>query len=171
MARLEDVTVGDLEAALDDATGKKATMRLLAAIVYMRGPSVPMIADWFDVREATVYRWFDRLESEPVERAVRDRHRSGRPPKLDDARREAFRRAVRAPPAEAGYERPGWTTALARRFLREEFDVDYSRRHVQRLLKEAGLSWRPAGSRSGPPDGEGDGGGATGFWEPVDDAA
>jgi len=32
--------------------------------------------------------------------------------------------------------------ALARRFLREEFAVEYSQRSVRRLLTEAGLSHR-----------------------------
>lgn len=44
------------------------------------------------------------------------------------------------PPSESGYDQPAWSTALAQRFLHEEFDVDYSQRHVQRLLTEAGLS-------------------------------
>ncbi|MFB6140706.1 MAG: helix-turn-helix domain-containing protein [Halosimplex sp.] len=146
MARLEDVAVEELEAALDDATGSRETQRLMAAIIYKRGPSVPMIAEWLDIRDQTIYRWFDRLESEPIERAVRDRERPGRPPKLGDADREAFRNAVREPPTESGYDRPAWTTGLARRFLADEFDVEYSRRHVQRLLNEAGLtsqSFRP----------------------------
>ena len=142
MARLENVSVAALEAALDDATDKRETERLLVAIIYKRGPSVPMIAEWLDTREQTIYRWFDRLESEPVAEAVRDRQRSGRPPKLDGADRETFREAVRDSPDAVGYDRTAWTTALAQRFLREEFDVDYSRRHVQRLLRDAGLTWR-----------------------------
>jgi transposase len=138
MARLENVSVEELEVALDEATGKRETKRLLVAIIYKRGPSAPMIAEWLDTREQTIYRWFDRIESEPIEQAVRDRQRSGRPPKLDDADRAAFHDAVRASPSEVGYDAAEWTPDLARRFLAEEFDVEYSRRHVQRLLHDAG---------------------------------
>lgn len=138
MAPLENVSVEDLEAALEDAREKRETLRLVAAIIYKRGPSVPMIAEWLDTRDATIYRWFDRLEAEPIEEAVRDRPRSGRPPKLDDSQREAFRTAVRRPPTDVGFDAPTWTPAIAQRFLDEEFDVEYSRRHVQRLLDEAG---------------------------------
>jgi len=99
-----------------------------------------MIAEWYGTREQTVYRWFDRLEAEPIEHAVQDRQRPGRPPKLDETARDAFKAAVRRPPAEAGYDRPAWTTALAQQFLEEEFDAEYSRRHVQRLLNDAGLT-------------------------------
>lgn len=140
MARLEDVSVESLEAALEEATGKRETQRLIVAIIYKRGPSVPMIAEWLDLREATVYRWFDRLETEPVDRAVRDRQRPGRPSKLDDAQRARFQQVLDGSPAAVGYEATEWTPDLARRFLGEEFDVEYSRRHVQRLLNDLGSS-------------------------------
>lgn len=114
----------------------------MAAIIYKRGPSAPMIAEWLDTREQTIYRWFDRLETEPIEQAVQDRQRSGRPSKLDDADVTEFRQAVQHPPEEVGYDHPAWTTALAQQFLKDEFDVTYTRRHVQRLLKDAGLTWQ-----------------------------
>jgi len=96
MARLENISVEELEAALDDATGKRETKRLLVAIIYKRGPSIPMIAEWLDTREQTIYRWFDRLEEEPISEAVQDRKRSGRPSKLGEAEREAFQEVVHA---------------------------------------------------------------------------
>jgi len=137
MARLENVSTEELEAALEEATGKRETKRLLVAIIYKRGPSVPMIAEWLDTREQTIYRWFDRLEEEPISQAVRDRHRSGRPSKLDEADREKFRTTVQNPPSKAGYDGQTWTTDLARQFLEDEFGAEYSQRHVQRLLKDA----------------------------------
>lgn len=140
MAKLEDVSVGELEAALEEVEGKRETQRLMVAILYKRGPSVPMIAEWFDMRERTIYDWLDRLEERPIEDAITDDHRPGRPPKLTGTDREAFEKAVNKPPAESGYEQPAWSTALAQRFIREEFGVEYSQRHVQRLLKDAGLS-------------------------------
>lgn len=136
MARLENVSVGELEGALEDATAKKETLRLVVAIIYKRGPSVPMIAGWLDLREATVYRWFDRLETEPVREAVQDRQRPGRPPKLADSYRERFREALKNPPTDAGYDDAEWTPGLAQQFLEDQFGVAYSRRHVQRLLNE-----------------------------------
>jgi transposase len=142
MAKLENISVGELEDAIDDATGKKETQRLMAAIIYKRGPSAPMIAEWFGTREQTIYRWFDRLETEPIEQAVQDRQRSRRPSKLDDADWTEFRQTVQQPPEEAGYDHPAWTTSLAQQFLEDAFDVEYSRRHVQRLLNDAGLTWQ-----------------------------
>ncbi|MEF8838399.1 MAG: helix-turn-helix domain-containing protein [Haloarculaceae archaeon] len=147
MGRLEDVSVEDLEAALEAAEGKTETKRLLVAIIYKRGPSVPMIAEWLNTREQTIYRWFDRLENEPIREAVTDRPRPGRPPKLSDEQRAAFRDAVARPPAAVGFDEPAWSTTLARRYLVEEFGVEYTKRHVQRLLRNAGL--RPRVPRPG----------------------
>lgn len=135
MTRLESIPAGELEAALDEVAGNREAKRLLTAIIYKRGPSVPMIAEWLDVREQTIYRWFDRLEAEPVEQAVTDRQRSGRPAKLDEAARKEFQVAIRGAPTDVGYDRSTWTTELARRFLEDEFGVEYTRRHVRRLLK------------------------------------
>ncbi len=155
MARLDGVSTDELEAALGRVDGKKEAMRLVAALIYKRGPSVPMIADWLAVREATIYRWFDRIEAEPLDRAVRDRPRPGRPPALSGADRERLEAAVADPPTSVGYERQTWTLELVRRFIRDEFGVDYTTRHVRRLLDEADLSDRVPRSDSGGPDAEG----------------
>lgn len=152
MARLEDISIAELEEAFDEAEGKKETMRLLVAIIYKRGPSAPMIAEWLDTREQTIYRWFDRLEEEPISEAVRDRPRPGRPSKLSEQQRDAFQTAVTHPPSEVGYDEPAWSTKLAKRFLAEEFAVEYTMRHVQRLLNDAGLTHRPRGSESSTRD-------------------
>lgn len=141
MAKLDGISVDELHDALEDATEKKAVQRLMVAILYKQGPSIPMIAEWFDMRERTIYDWFDRMESEPIEDAIRDKSRPGRPPKLTDEQRAAFERALEDAPSDHGYETTRWSPMVARQFLREEFGVEYTRRHVQRLLNEAGVSW------------------------------
>lgn len=163
MAKLEDISVEELEAVLEDVDGKRPTQRLMAAIMYKRGPSVPMLAEWLDMRERTIYDWFDRLEEQPIKDAVTDDHRSGRPPKLADEEREAFENAVTKPPSESGYDQPAWSTKLAQQFLGEEFDVEYSMRHITRLLNEAGLSHQTP--RPKPPTSDEDE--RETFWESI----
>lgn len=163
MAKIEDVSVEDLQAALDRVDGKRETRRLMVAILYKRGPSVPVIAEWFDMRERTIYDWLDRLEERPIMDAITDDHRPGRPPKLTGADRDAFERAVTRSPAESCYDQPAWSTSLAQQFLREELGVEYSQRHVQRLLTEAGL--RPR--EPGPPSPLSDEDERRQYWRPV----
>jgi transposase len=104
MARLEAESTDELFDALEDTTKKKPTQRLMVAILDKQGPSVPMIASWFRMGEATVYRWFNRLEAEQVRDAVRDDPRPGRPSKLDSS-----------PEAEFGVE---YTRRLVLRLLK-----------------------------------------------------
>lgn len=136
MTLLEDTTIEELQDALDAVATKKPTQRLMLAILYKRGPSVPMIADWFDMREDTIYRWFRRIEREPILDAVYDDPRPGRPPKLTDEQRDAFEAAVQGSPSDIGREGEHWTAAVARAYLADEFDVEYSLRHVRRLLQD-----------------------------------
>ncbi len=138
MPRLEEVAVSDLEETLVELDGYREVQRLLAALIYKRGPSVPMIADWFDKREATIYGWFDRLESAPIDEAIRDASRPGRPPKLDGEQHAAFEAALQDAPTDHGQDAAEWTPAVAQAFLQDQFGIEYTRRHVRRLLKDTG---------------------------------
>ena len=142
MAKLEDISLADLHELLGEVDEKKPTQRLMLAILYKQGPSVPMIAEWFDMRERTVYDWFDRMETEPIDEAIYDDPRPGRPAKLTGEQRTAFEAALEDAPADHGIDAPAWTPAVAQAYIRREFDVEYTQRHVQRLLKDAGLSWQ-----------------------------
>lgn len=137
MGTLEDVSTEELETGLTEIEGYREARRLLAAIIYKRGPSVPMIAEWLDVREATVYEWFDRLETEPLAEAVRDEPRPGRPSKLGEEQWEQFRAAVTESPEELGYDASAWTGEIARQYLEATFGVVYSARHARRLVTKA----------------------------------
>lgn len=136
MTLLADTTVEELQEALEAVDAKKPTQRLMLAILYKRGPSVPMIADWFDMRDDTIYRWFRRMEREPLLEAVYDDPRPGRPPKLTDTQRDAFEEALYNSPGDVGLDAERWTPAVARAYLANEFDVEYSLRHVRRLLRD-----------------------------------
>ena len=138
MARLEGVPVADLLDALEAAEEAKPTRRLMVAILYKRGHSVPVVADWFEMRENTIYAWFDRLEAEPIERAVRDRPRPGRPPKLDDTERRDLDATLDEPPEAAGYDADAWSPELVKRHIAETYGVEYTRRHVRNIMEDAG---------------------------------
>lgn len=138
MPRLEDVPADSLRSELESLDEHRPLRRLLAAILYKGGPSVPDIADWLDVREATVYAWFDRLEeAEDLGEAIRDRPRPGRPAKLPPEERDVVLRQLAEPPSAAGLDATEWDVELARGHLAAEHGVEYSPRHVRRLLAEA----------------------------------
>lgn len=138
MDRLKNVPTDALQSELESRDEHRPVRRLLAAIIYKNGPSVPQIADWLDVREATVYAWFDRIEAaDDLGEAVQDRPRSGRPPKLRSDDREALLSDLSSPPSALGLNATTWDVDLLREHLAREYGVEYSTRHVRRLLSGA----------------------------------
>lgn len=69
--------------------------------------------------------------------ALYDDERPGRPSELSEEQFLEFTEALQQPPEETRDDERAWTTALAQQYLIAEFDVAYSRRHVQRLMKKA----------------------------------
>lgn len=140
---LEEITVEQLQDALDDVTGKTPAKRLLAAIAYKHGISQTELAEWYGVQRRTIYGWLQRLDTdEPLGEAVTDAKRSGRNRKLSASQQREFEATVQAPPAAVGLDASAWTPALAREFLADAYGVEYSIPSCRRLLKEAGLRYR-----------------------------
>ncbi len=158
MKHLTDISVEDLQNALDAVEGKKPTQRLLAAIAYKNGITQTELAEWYGVERRTIYSWLTRLENQPLEQAVYDEHRPGRPRKLSADEQAAFEAALHESPVDVGYEEKSWTPALVREFLLDTFEVEYSRPSCRRLMKEAGLEYRPRTQAGGSKGSEGAGG-------------
>jgi transposase len=140
---LDEISVDELQDALDNVEGKKPTERLLAAIAYKNGVTQDELAEWYDVHRKTVYNWLKRLDTdESLEHAVTDTHRSGRNRKLSETQQQEFEETVHDPPEAVGIDAPAWTPALVQQFLEDTCGVEYSRPSCRRLLKEAGLSYQ-----------------------------
>lgn len=171
MDHLEEISIDELHRALDAVEGKKATQRLTAAIAYKNGVSQTELAEWYDVRRRTIYSWLVRLEDGPLEQAVSDARRGGRPRKLDAEQQTGLEETLQEPPTAAGYDASAWTPALVREYIDETFDVEYSLPSCRRLMKEAGLSYRNSRrsvAREGTEgrDGSDDREGNRGRWTP-----
>lgn len=142
MDHFEEITLSDLHRALDAVEGKQPTKRLLAAIAYKKGISQTELADWYGVQRRTIYSWLKRFEERPIESAVCDADRSGRPRKLTVDQRASLEQALHRPPRECSFEGAAWTPELVRRYVRERFEIEYSLPSCRRLMKESGLSYR-----------------------------
>ncbi|WP_265108824.1 IS630 family transposase [Halosolutus halophilus] len=143
MDHLDEISVEELQTALDNVEGKKPTQRLLAAIAYKNGLTQTELAEWYDVQRRTIYSWLKRLDTdESLEQAVTDAHRSGRNRKLSEQEQQEFEEIVHESPEEVGVDAPAWTPALVQQYLDETYDVEYSIPSCRRLLNEAGLSYQ-----------------------------
>ena len=143
MDHFDEISVEELQDALDNVEGNKPTQRLLAAIAYKNGVTQTELAEWYGTGRRTIYSWLMRLDTdEPLDEAVVDDKRTGRKRKLSETQQKEFEQTVHKPPTEAGYDAPAWTPALVQEFLAETYGVEYSYPSCRRLLKEAGLSYQ-----------------------------
>ncbi|GAB7018778.1 hypothetical protein JCM18750_16390 [Halostagnicola bangensis] len=166
MEHLNELSLEDLQEALEEVEGKKPTMRLLAAIAYKNGVTQTELAEWYDVERRTIYSWLKRLESESLTQAVIDADRSGRPRKLTEEQRERFEQALHETPTAVGYDASAWTPELTQRYLEETYDIEYSIPSCRRLMKEAGLRYEPARKTSSQSHGEDGRSRRGGRWTP-----
>jgi transposase len=136
MGKLEDVDADALRSALADAGTPKAAKRLMVALSYLDGESADDVAARYGIPRSTVYYWLDRFEAEPIEEAIRDDSRPGRPTKLDERQWDALRQHLRRDPGEFGLSADEWTPAAIRDHVEAAFGVSYSEGHVRRLVRE-----------------------------------
>jgi len=144
MGRVDHLSLDELHKQLDRTEGNVPTQRVLAAIGRKQGATLDELAARHNVAEKTIRNWLDRFDERPLEAAPYDDERSGRPAKLSEEAKAAFLADLQQSPGELGYDRHSWYPVLARHHLEEEYGVEYSLRHVYRLLDEAGLSYRSA---------------------------
>lgn len=147
MGRLDEIPLEDLHEQLERTTGNTPTQRVLAAIGRKQGATLAELAERHNVAEKTIRNWLDRFAERPLPDAPYDEQRPGRPAKLVGEARDAFLEDLEQSPDELGYDRQAWYPALVRHHLGEEYDVEYSLRHVYRLLRDAGFTYRSARPR------------------------
>jgi transposase len=114
-------------------------MRLLE-----HGQSVMEVAHSLGVAHSTVSGWKARLEADGAG-AVKDKPRSGRPPKLSPPQREELVRCLEEGPLAHGYKSDLWTLPRVKRLIQERFGVSYHVNHLGELLRSLGFTpQRPA---------------------------
>jgi transposase len=72
----------------------------------------------------------------------------GRPKKVNDEYLERLKELVSGSPRNYGYSFQRWTAKYLSKHLAEEFGVELTEQHINRLLKQMGLSTRQKASNS-----------------------
>ena len=137
MNKLENVDTAALRESLSEAPTAKAAKRLMIALAYADGVRVDTLSDRYGIPRTTVYSWLDRFLFEPIEEAVEDESRPGRPPKLSDSQREQLLADLAQSPTEFGYESAEWSPELVRIHLENVYETSYSLGHVRRLIRNS----------------------------------
>ncbi|WP_137285379.1 helix-turn-helix domain-containing protein [Halorussus salinisoli] len=135
MAKLSNVAVDDLHAAVERVSTGKAAKRLMIALAYKDGVTVDTLSERYDIPRSTVYYWLDRFEELSIDEAIKDDDRPGRPSALTPDEREQLQAELVQSPAAFGFDAAAWTTELIRDHIEEQYGVTYSYGHIRRLRR------------------------------------
>jgi transposase len=136
---LTDAQRAELAHLSRQAVGRVA-LRAQMVLLSDRGQSVPTIATLHRCGRDVVRLWLHRYQERGVA-GLRDRPRSGRPPKDPLARQIVDVQASQSPRC-AGRVQSCWTVALLTAFLTVRFGLALSTATVRRHLKASGWRWR-----------------------------
>lgn len=114
---------------------------MIAVNLFVRDvPSVQIARD-LGIDDQTVRRW-RRVWRAKGRDGLRGKPHPGRPALLDAAQRQQLAEALRLSPAEHGFERHFWTTAMVRDLIERLFGVSYHHDWVGELMHQIGFSWQ-----------------------------
>lgn len=138
MRKLRDIEGDALRTAFHDARHPKAVKRLVMALAYLDGASVDTLSARYDIPRSTIYAWLDRFETEPIEDAIQDETRPGRPAELEPREFVQLSSDIADGPTAHGFSADSWTANLLQTHISEAYGPDYSEGHARRLLRQLG---------------------------------
>jgi transposase len=105
------------------------------------------IARHLGVTEAAVSKWKKQLAEEGPQ-AMQLRKATGRPPKLDEAAKQALVKKLEGGAVAAGFPTEQWTQARVKQVIEREFGVVYHQNYISRLLDDLGWSVQKPDTRA-----------------------
>jgi transposase len=129
---LKDKETSTLEVLLSQDPSRRVRIRAHSILLSARGSSIDEIASIYQVYRDTVSAWLDNWEASGVD-GLRDRPRSGSPPKLNAQEQEVLKELIKMHPGSP-------RTVLAK--LTEETGKTLSQPSLRRLSKAWGLRWK-----------------------------
>lgn len=133
-----------LRAALKSGRDGAVVKRIVALLELDRGVPVGDMAERLGVTRQTVYNWARRFEAGGGLRALCDRARRGRTPKLSLPMRRLLVWLLKQPPDAFGYAATGWTASLLRHVVATRLGVHVSARTIRRAVHGMDHTWKRA---------------------------
>lgn len=103
------------------------------------GHTLNEVARQIGCNASSVMRWRN-ARRRGGEKGLEVRFSPGRPPRLDARQQKRLIRILLKGAVARGYRTELWTTARIAEVIRQEFDVEYHRDHVGRLMHQLGWS-------------------------------
>jgi transposase len=131
-----------LRAALKSTRDVGVVKRIVALLELDEGTSPADVAAHLGVTRQTLHNWTHRFDAGGGLRALHDRARCGRPPKLSAPVRRLLVWLLKQPPNAFDYRATGWTASLLRKHLATRMGVHVSARTMRRALHQMKHAWK-----------------------------
>ena len=118
--------------------------RIVALLELDRGVAATDVAERLGVTRQTFHNWAHRFDTGGGLRALGDRARRGRTPKLSAPMRRLLVWLLKQPPDAFGYAATGWTAALLRHVFATRLGVHVSTRTIRRAVHGMDHTWKRA---------------------------
>jgi transposase len=144
---LSDFQRNQLKKALkSEALSQRRTLRIEIMMHFDAGKTQKEICQILHCSAATARRWI-QVAKEGKAHRWHDFYIDGRPPKVSAAYRDRLIELTRChSPKEFKFAFSKWTAKALQQQLVKEFNLEVSPRHINRMLKDSGLSKRDLGS-------------------------
>lgn len=109
--------------------------RALCVLLIAEGHRPNQVAEWLGEHTRTLERWRKRFVDNGLDGLI-DETSPGRPPKLSNEEWSRLRGQLAEPPATYGMEGKKWQGKSLQTHLSKHYEIDFSLRQCQRLLKQ-----------------------------------
>ena len=107
----------------------------------LNNEEIKTISDRHNFSRSQIYKLVERVNKYGLDGLFDDPH-TGRKQKITPEQKEELRSVLIQKPITKGYAYPEWDGPLVVKYLKEKFNLEYSVRHVQRLMKSLGCNVR-----------------------------
>jgi len=125
-----------LEELNEEIRSRKVCVEVLRKLFFIKelykGATVPKAAKEVGVSKVIGYVWLENWNEKGLE-GLKPNYGGGRPSELTEEQKEELKKILE--------KRDDWTTREVRELINEEFGVEYSIRHVSRILKSFGMKY------------------------------
>lgn len=122
-----------LENRLKKEKDPKVRDRIRMMILLKEGYKQKEVAKIMRTTERTVYTWKKRYEEDGIE-GLKTKEKPGRKRKLSDEDMERLKDLLK--------QKEYWTTRGVRNLIKIEFGIEYTLRHVARILRKLGMKYQ-----------------------------
>ncbi|MGK7921408.1 MAG: transposase [Trichodesmium sp.] len=130
-----------LEKNLEDQLPWQYRQRIEIMLLADEGKTQSQICKAIGCSPGTARHWI--LVAKSGQAHTWKNHPIGRPQEVNEQYLERLKQLVSNSPREFGYVFRRWTANWLSKHLAKEFDIELSDRHINRLLKQMGLSTKP----------------------------